>query len=86
MIIDVFRNVTTRNRGPIKRMNNSNSSSNPASYRTTLRLKTGAQKSPRDTKRAPTPMPRDNSKLKPGGRWSDNYWERMQADMDALLR
>ncbi|HMD28903.1 MAG TPA: hypothetical protein VKH13_10070 [Steroidobacteraceae bacterium] len=68
-------------------MNHSNSSSNPSSSRTTLKLKIGARKSPRESKTSPTP-PRlqNNSKLKPGAQWSDEYKERMQADMDALMR
>src|ERR1700676_2235616 len=30
------------------------------------------------------PQPRTTGKLKPGTHWSDEYRERMQADMDAL--
>ena len=66
-------------------MNNSNSSSNPTSSRATLKLKIGARKSPRESKTAPTPRPQNNTKLKPGAHWSDEYKERMQADMDALM-
>jgi hypothetical protein len=33
---------------------------------------------------APTQRPHNNRKLKPGAHWSDEYKERMQADMDAL--
>jgi hypothetical protein len=66
-------------------MNNSNSSSNPAAPRTTLKLKPGARKSPRESKTPPAASPKDNSKLKPGAHWSDEYKERMQADMDALI-
>jgi hypothetical protein len=66
-------------------MNNSNSSSNPASPRTILKLKAGARKSPRESKTPPTPGPKDNGKLKAGAHWSDEYKERMQADMDALI-
>jgi hypothetical protein len=66
-------------------MNNSNSSSGPASPRTILKLKAGARKSPRESKTPPSPGPKDNSKLKPGAHWSDEYKERMQADMDALI-
>jgi hypothetical protein len=65
-------------------MNQSNSSSNPSS-RTTLRLKIGARKSPRESKTSPTPRQQNSSKLKPGAQWSDEYKERMQADMDALM-
>jgi hypothetical protein len=66
-------------------MNHSNSSSNPSSSRTTLKLKIGARKSPRESKTSPTPR-QQNTKLKPGAHWSDEYKERMQADMDALMR
>ena len=66
-------------------MNNSNSPSSPASPRSILKLKTGARKSPRESKTLPTSGPKDNSKLKPGAHWSDEYKERMQADMDALI-
>jgi hypothetical protein len=66
-------------------MNNSNSPSNPAAPRATLKLKAGVRKSPRESKSPPTPSPKDNSKLKPGAHWSDEYKERMQADMDALI-
>jgi len=48
----------------------------------TLKLKAGARKSPRESK---TP-PQNTGKLKPGAHWSDEYKERMQADMDALAR
>jgi hypothetical protein len=65
-------------------MNNSNPFPNPATPRVTLKLKTGVRKSPRESK-APPPAPRpQNTKLKPGAHWSDEYKERMQADMDAL--
>ena len=67
-------------------MNNSNSSSNPASPRVTLKLKVGARKSPRETKTPPPPQPHSKANLKPGAHWSDEYKERMQADMDALIR
>lgn len=62
-------------------MNNSNSSSNLPSPRTTLKLKVGARKLPTETKTSP-PGPKGNGKLKPGAHWSDEYKERMQADMD----
>jgi hypothetical protein len=67
-------------------MNNSNSSSNPKSLRVTLKLKVDARNSPRESKTAPIPRSQNNSKQKPGAHWSDEYKERMQADMDALLR
>jgi hypothetical protein len=31
-------------------------------------------------------QPQNKAKLKPGAHWSDEYKERMQADMDSLLR
>jgi hypothetical protein len=67
-------------------MNNSNSSRNPTSPRVTLKLKTGARKSPREIQTPALTRPQNTGKLKPGARWSDEYNERMQADMDALLR
>jgi hypothetical protein len=66
-------------------MNNSNSSSNPASSRVTLKLKVGARKSARESKTPPPPQPQGKATLKPGAHWSDEYKERMQADMDALI-
>jgi hypothetical protein len=67
-------------------MNNSHSPSNPTSSRATLTLKVGARKSPGESKAPPPPppQPKSNSKLKPGAHWSDEFKERMQADMDAL--
>jgi hypothetical protein len=68
-------------------MSNSNSPFNPISSRATLKLKTGIRKSSRESEAPPTnSRPRGNSKLKPGAHWSDEYKERMQADMDALTR
>jgi hypothetical protein len=52
--------------------------------RVTLKLKSGARKSPRETKTPSPPRPQNNAKLKPGAHWSDEYKERMQADMDKL--
>ncbi|HME38261.1 MAG TPA: hypothetical protein VKG63_04785 [Steroidobacteraceae bacterium] len=51
----------------------------------TLKLKTGVRKSPRESKTPPPPRQQDSSKFKPGAHWSDEYKERMQADMDALM-
>jgi hypothetical protein len=65
-------------------MNNSDSSSNPASSRVTLKLKTGTRLSPRESKTPTPPRPQNTGKQKPGAHWSDEYKERMQADMDAL--
>ncbi len=69
---------------PKNRMNNSNVTSNPTPSRVTLKLKVGARKVTQETK-TPTPTrPQTNSKFKLGAHWSDEYKERMQADMDAL--
>jgi hypothetical protein len=65
-------------------MNNSNPSSDPASPRATLKLKVGARKSARDTAAPAIPQPHSKANPKPGAHWSDEYKERMQADMDAL--
>jgi hypothetical protein len=67
-------------------MNHSNSPSNSAPGRATLKLKIGVRKSLREPKTPPPilPQPRNTGKLKPGAHWSDEYKERMQADMDAL--
>jgi hypothetical protein len=65
-------------------MNNSNSPSDPTSPRVTLKLKAGARKPPIESKSLPIPSPRSKANLKPGAHWSDEYKERMQADMDAL--
>ena len=66
-------------------MTQSNSPSNPTPYRATLKLKIGARKSPRETKTAPATQSGNAGKSKPGAHWSDEYKERMQADIDALL-
>jgi hypothetical protein len=55
----------------------------------TLKLKAGARKSPRESKTPPIaqpqpPKPQTPNKPKPGAHWSDEYKERMQAEMDAL--
>jgi hypothetical protein len=66
-------------------MDNSNSPSNPASSRVTLKLKAGVRKAPREAKTAPLPQPKTKANLKPGAHWSDEYKQRMQADMDELI-
>jgi hypothetical protein len=66
-------------------MNNSNPSSSAKSPRLTLKLKGEPRKPSRESKTAAVPRPQNNSKLKPGAHWSDEYKERMQADMDALV-
>jgi hypothetical protein len=65
-------------------MNDSNSSSNPASSRVTLKLKGAARKSGEDHKTPPIPQPNSKPNVKPGAHWSDEYKRRMQADMDKL--
>jgi hypothetical protein len=65
-------------------MNNSNSSSNPTSSRVTLKLKAGAQRSARESKTPPLSQPHSKANAKPGAHWSDEYKERMQADMNTL--
>jgi hypothetical protein len=62
------------------------SSPDPKQPRATLKLKASARKSPEKSESAPAPRPQTNSKLRPGAHWSDEFKERMQADMDALLR
>jgi hypothetical protein len=65
-------------------MSDSNSST-PTATRVTLKLKAGARKAPPERKPEPAQRPQQNtSKSKPGAHWSDEYKERMQADMDAL--
>ncbi len=69
-------------------MSNSSLSPNSGSSRTILKLKSGPRKAPSEPKAIPTPTttrPQASPKLKPGARWSDEYKDRMQADMDALM-
>jgi hypothetical protein len=56
----------------------------PPSTRPTLKLKVGVRRSAQPGKPAPLPQAEKKAKLKPGARWSDEYTQRMQADMDAL--
>jgi len=56
---------------------------NPTSPRPTLKLKAAARK-PAEPIKTSAVQPDKKSKLKPGAHWSDEYKERMQADMDAL--
>jgi hypothetical protein len=65
-------------------MNDSNSTSNPASPRVTLKLKGAARKSGEVNKAPPIPLPNSKPNVKPGAHWSDEYKRRMQADMDKL--
>jgi hypothetical protein len=68
------------------RMNNSNSAADATPPRVTLKLKTGARKSPRESKSPSPPQSQNPSKAKLGAHWSDEYKQSMQADMDKLLR
>ncbi len=71
-------------------MDDSNTNPNATLPRTTLKLKAGARKPQADLKpQADTPprpeaRPNDKAKLKAGARWSEDYLNRMQADMDGL--
>jgi hypothetical protein len=73
-------------------MNDSNPSPEPKSPRVTLKLKAGVRKSPperplerpQESKTSPVQQPRGKANSKPGAHWSDEYKERMQADMDLL--
>jgi len=73
-------------------MNDSNSPSNPSPPRATLKLKVAPRRpaEPAKTQSSPQPepsqpQPHKKAKLKPGAHWSDEYKQRMQADMDALI-
>jgi hypothetical protein len=59
--------------------------SNPATPRFTLKLKTAARKSPRESKSPRHPRPQSKLSQKPGAAWSDELKVRMQEDMDALM-
>lgn len=67
-------------------MNKSNPPFIPAAPRVTLKLKTAARKSPRESKTSPIASAQSTGKLKPGAQWADDYKESMQRDMDALAR
>jgi hypothetical protein len=63
-----------------------NDTISPPSTRPTLKLKlkVGARRSADPSKAPAIPQAEKKAKLKPGARWSDEYTQRMQADMDAL--
>lgn len=64
-------------------MNNSNDTSN-STARPTLRLKVAPRQVEPPT-RAPTPAQHTSKAMdKPSARWSDDYKERMQAEMNEL--
>jgi hypothetical protein len=67
-------------------MNDSNSSSKQTAPRVTLKLKAGTRKAPSPSVTPPITRPQNTGKQKPGAHWSDEYKERMQADMDALTQ
>jgi hypothetical protein len=56
----------------------------PPSTRPTLKLKVGVRRSAEPGKTPHIPQADKKAKLKPGARWSDEYTQRMQADMDSL--
>jgi hypothetical protein len=58
------------------------SNPNPPSSRPTLKLKVAPRVASSKSPSPPKPAP--PQKTKPGAQWSDEYKERMQADMDAL--
>jgi hypothetical protein len=68
-------------------MDDSNNATLP---RPTLKLKAGARKPQADIKPQanieprPDARPHDKAKLKAGARWSEDYLNKMQADMDGL--
>jgi hypothetical protein len=66
------------------RMSDSNSADSPAAARVTLKLKGAARKVSAPPKAALPAQPAKKAAQKPGAAWSDEYKERMQADMDAL--
>jgi hypothetical protein len=61
-----------------------NDTISPPSTSRTLKLKVGARRPADLSKPTSIPQPDKRPKLKPGAHWSDEYKERMQADMDAL--
>jgi hypothetical protein len=67
-------------------MNNSDSASDTQTPRPTLKLKGAARKPPAEIKPTPTAKPQSKASQKPGARWSDDYMQAMQADMDRLAR
>ena len=62
----------------------SQSNSDPTPSRFTLKLKTGPRKAAAPVSNPPVPRPQSQANQKPGAEWSDEYKQRMQADMDAL--
>lgn len=60
------------------------SNSNPPAPRVTLKLKSGPRKPAEPSSHQPIARPQSKAVQKPGAEWSDEYKQRMQADMDAL--
>ncbi len=56
-----------------------------SSPRPTLKLKVAPRKVTNEIK-IPPARPQSKASQKPGAQWSDEYKERMQRDMDALIR
>jgi hypothetical protein len=67
-------------------MNNSDAVLDTITPRPTLKLKVAPRKSPVETKPAPMPKSESKASQKPGARWSDDYKQTMQRDMDRLAR
>jgi len=65
-------------------MSDTSDTSHPTGPRPTLRLKVTPRKPAPAATPAPAPPPQNKAKAKPGARWSDEYIDRMQADMNAL--
>ena len=65
-------------------MNNSDSVSTPP--RPTLKLKVAPRKAPDEPKPQPSRPQQSKASQKPGARWSDEYKQSMQEDMDRLNR
>jgi hypothetical protein len=61
------------------------SNPNPTSPRPTLKLKVAPRVASSKKSTSTTAQPAPPQKTKPGAQWSDEYKQRMQADMDALL-
>jgi hypothetical protein len=68
------------------RLSNSNSFDKPTPPRVLLGLKVGAKSLARKDRTPAVVQLRNKAEFKPGARWSDEYMQRMQADMDALRR
>jgi hypothetical protein len=60
------------------------SNSDPTPSRLTLKLKSGPRKPAEPSSNQPIARPQSKASQKPGAQWSDEYKQRMQADMDAL--